>query len=356
MLDIKVTMTQSPAQKPGREEPLRFGRLFTDHMFMMDYGEGAGWHGARIVPFQNLSLSPAAMVFHYAQEMFEGLKAYHAPGGRTLLFRPWMNARRMRDTCSRLCIPALPEEDFLQAVRELVRLERGWVPEGEGCSLYIRPLVIATDPVLGVAPSRTYLFMVILSPSGSYYEGGLQPVGIWIEDGYVRAVPGGMGYLKAGGNYACSLVGQVKAHGEGYAQVLWLDGVHRRYIEEVGAMNIFFKIKGRVVTPALSCGSILAGVTRDSVITLCRDWGVPVEERLIDVHELAESCRRGEVEEVFGTGTAAVVSPVGRMRYRDEVLVIGGGGIGPFSRRLYDTLTAIQYGRVEDPYGWTVAV
>ena len=356
MLDIQVTRTQTPLMKPREDEPLRFGRIFTDHMFMMDYTEGTGWHDARIVPFQNLSLSPAAMVFHYAQEMFEGLKAYRTPDGRTLLFRPEMNARRMRQTSQRLCIPELPEEDFLQALHELVALDKDWVPERENSTLYIRPFIIATDSLLGVAPSRNYLFVIILSPSGSYYGEKLEPVGIWIEDDYVRAVPGGMGYLKAGGNYACSMVGQVKAHKAGYAQVLWLDGIHRRYIEEVGAMNIFFKIKGRVVTPTLDCGSILAGVTRDSVITLCRDWGLEVEEQLIDVNELVENCRRGEVEEVFGTGTAAVICPVGRIRYKDEVLTFGDQETGPLSRRLYNSLTGIQYGREEDRHGWTAEV
>ena len=353
MLDISITRTGNPSAKPGADKALRFGRIFTDHMFLLDYTQGEGWHGARIVPFGNLSLSPAAMVFHYAQEMFEGLKAYRAPDGRTLLFRPDMNARRMRTTCARLCIPEVPEEDFLQAVNTLVHLEKDWVPSQEGSSLYIRPYVIATEGVLGVAPSKTYLFVIILSPSGSYYEGGLTPVGIWIEDDYVRAAPGGMGYLKAGGNYACSLVGQVKAHGAGYAQALWLDAVHRRFIEEVGAMNIFFKIAGRVVTPDLSCGSILAGVTRDSVLTLCRDWGIQTEERPIAIDELLECWGRGEVEEVFGTGTAAVISPVGRLCYKDTVHTVGDGGIGPLSRRLYDELTGIQYGRLADRHGWT---
>ena len=356
MLDIKVTLTDNPKKKPEKGAPLGFGKIFTDHMFVMNYTEGKGWHDARIVPFDRISLSPAAMVFHYGQEMFEGLKAYKGTDGGAYLFRPDMNAKRANASNRRLCIPEIPEEDFVQAIKAVVKVDQDWIPTDPGTSLYVRPFVIATDEFLGVKPSSTYLFIVILSPSGAYYESGLAPVGIWIEDEYVRAVRGGIGFAKTGGNYAASLIAQVKAHDEGFSQVLWLDGVERRYIEEVGAMNIFFKIDGKIVTPALS-GSILPGITRNSVITLCRDWGYEVEERKISVDELIEAQKSGKLEECFGTGTAAVISPVGKLRYEDEVMEINGGKIGEISARLYDTVTGIQSGAIKDPYGiWHVSV
>ena len=355
MLDIKVTKTTSPKQKPAKGQPLGFGKIFTDHMFMMNYTEGKGWHDARIVPFERIPLSPAAMVFHYGQAMFEGLKAYRDANGKAYLFRPDMNAKRANASNERLCIPKIPEEDFVQAVKAVVDVDRDWIPTEKGTSLYIRPFIIATDEFLGVAPSNTYLFMVILSPSGAYYESGLAPVGIWIEDEFVRAVKGGIGFTKTGGNYAASLIAQVKAHDEGFSQVLWLDGVERKYIEEVGAMNIFFKINGTVVTPMLN-GSILPGITRDSVINLCKAWGVPVEERRISIDELLEAQNNGTLEEVFGTGTAAVISPVGKLRYMDNVMTIGDGSIGPLSQKIYDTVTKIQWGEADDPFGWRVVV
>ena len=355
MLDIKIQKTTSPKQKPEKGQKLGFGHIFTDHMFVMNYTEGQGWHDARIVPFEKLSLSPAAMVFHYGQEMFEGMKAYRGADGSTYLFRPDMNAKRTNDTNKRLCIPQIPEEDFVQAVEEVVRVDKDWIPSDEGTSLYIRPFIIATDEFLGVAPSKTYLFIIILSPSGAYYESGLAPVGIWIEDEYVRAVKGGMGFAKTGGNYAASLIAQVKAHDSGFSQVLWLDGVERKYIEEVGAMNIFFKIKGKVVTPMLN-GSILPGVTRNSVIAVCKHWGLDVEERRISVEELVTAAKNGDLEEVFGTGTAAVVSPVGKLRYKDDVMTIGGGKIGELTQKLYDEITGIQWGKRDDPFGWRVTL
>ncbi len=355
MLNISIQKVSAPKEKPKPGANLGFGHVFTDHMFVMNYAEGKGWFDPRIVPFQNLSLSPAAMVFHYGQEMFEGMKAYRAPDGRALLFRPDMNARRANVSNQRLCIPEIPEEDFIQAVKELVHTERDWIPTDPGTSLYIRPFIIATDEFLGVAPSKTYLFMIILSPSGAYYASGMAPVGIWIEDDYVRAVRGGMGYTKTGGNYAASLIAQVKAHDAGYSQVLWLDGVERKYIEEVGAMNIFFKMSGHLVTPALN-GSILPGVTRDSVIKLCQSWGLDVYEKRISVDELIEDYNMGRIQEIFGTGTAAVISPVGKLRYKDDIMVIGDGTTGAISQRLYDTLTGIQWGTTPDPFGWTMEV
>ena len=351
MLNIKIEKTTAPKAKPAKGEKLGFGHIFTDHMFIMNYTEGKGWHDARIVPYQNLSLSPASMVFHYGQEMFEGLKAYKGEDGKVYLFRPEMNAKRANQSNDRLCIPNIPEEDFVEAVRAVVDVDRDWIPTEPGTSLYIRPFVIATDDFLGVAPSKTYLFMVILSPSGAYYASGLAPVGIWIEDEYVRAVKGGMGFAKTGGNYAASLIAQVKAHDDGYSQVLWLDGVERKYIEEVGAMNIFFKIAGKIVTPALN-GSILPGVTRNSVLTLCRAWGYEVEERRVSVDELVAAAKNGTLEEVFGTGTAAVVSPVGKLRYMDDVMQIGAGEIGELTQKLYDEITGIQWGTRPDPFGW----
>ncbi|MBR3552205.1 MAG: branched-chain amino acid aminotransferase [Clostridia bacterium] len=354
-MEIKITRTTAPKAKPAPGTPLGFGKIFTDHMFVMDYTEGKGWHDARIVPYENLSLAPSAMVFHYGQEMFEGLKAYKGEDGTVYLFRPDMNAKRANSSNKRLVIPELPEEDFVAAVKAVVDVDRDWVPTDPGTSLYIRPFIIATDEFLGVAPSKTYLFIIILSPSGAYYESGLEPVGIWIEDEYVRAVRGGMGFTKTGGNYAASLIAQVKAHDDGYSQVLWLDGVERKYIEEVGSMNIMFKIAGKIVTPMLN-GSILPGITRDSILTVCRDWGYEVEERRVSVDELVAAAKDGTLEEVWGTGTAAVVSPVNKLRYEDEVMLIGDGGIGPVTQKLYDELTGIQWGKLEDKRGWRVTV
>ena len=355
MLNIRIEKTTCPKTKPGKDDPLVFGTIFTDHMFEVDYEEGKGWHDPRIVPYHPLSLDPSSMVFHYGQTMFEGLKAYKTEDGRVLLFRPDKNWERANRSNKRLCIPEIPRELFMEGLTQLVKLEKDWIPTKPGTSLYIRPFVIATDPFLGVRPSHTYKFMIITCPVGAYYESGLDPVKIWIEDDYVRAVRGGIGEAKTGGNYAASLASQVKAHEEGYAQVLWLDGVHRKYIEEVGAMNIFFKINGVVVTPELN-GSILPGVTRDSAIELCKEWGIPVEERKISVDEVIKTAESGEMEECFGTGTAAVVSPVGELRYENEVMPIGGNKIGEVTQRIYDTITGIQLGKIKGPEGWSVEV
>lgn len=355
MLNIRIEKTTNPKPIPGQDNPLKFGTIFTDHMFVMNYTRGQGWHDARIVPYAPIELEPAAMVFHYGQEMFEGLKAYKTEDGRTLLFRPDKNIERANRTNERICIPTIPEEDFLQAIKAVVKVDEAWIPTRPGTSLYIRPFIIATDPFLGVRPSDTYLFMIILSPVGAYYPEGLNPVKIWIEDEYVRAVRGGVGEAKTGANYVASMKAQDKAHLEGYSQVLWLDGVERKYIEEVGAMNIFFKINGTVVTPKLN-GSILPGVTRDSVINLCKKWGVPVEERRISIDEIYEAHKNGTLEEVFGTGTAAVISPVGELRWENHIMKVQDGGIGEFSQRFYDTVTGIQTGKVEDCLGWTVEV
>ena len=355
MLDIRIEKNTAPKELPKADDPLKFGTIFTDHMFVMNYETGKGWHDARIVPYQQISLEPSAMVFHYGQEMFEGLKAYKAEDGRILLFRPDKNIERANKTNRRICIPEIPEEDFLQAIKAVVKTDEAWIPSKPGTSLYIRPFVIATDPFLGVRPSETYLFLVILSPVGAYYPEGLNPVNIWIDYEYVRAVKGGIGEAKTGGNYVASLKSQVKAHDEGYSQVLWLDGVERRYIEEVGAMNIFFKINGVIVTPELN-GSILPGVTRDSVINLCKSWGLPVEERKISIDEIFEAYKNGSLEEVFGTGTAAVISPVGQLRWDEHIMKVQDGGIGEYSQRLYDTITGIQLGKLEDKFNWIIEV
>ena len=351
MQTIRIERTTAPKEKPGQDNPLVFGTIFTDHMFVMDYDEENGWHDPRVIPYQPLVLEPSCMVFHYGQEMFEGLKAYKADDGRILLFRPDKNIERANRSNRRLCIPEIPEDIFLEALKTVVKVDADWIPTRPGTALYIRPFVIATDPFLGVRPSHTYKFIIILSPVGAYYESGLDPVKIWIEDEYVRAVKGGIGEAKTGGNYVASLASQVKAHDEGYAQVLWLDGVHRKYIEEVGAMNIFFKINGTVVTPALN-GSILPGVTRDSAIQLCKMWGIPVEERQISVDEVIKTAESGEMEECFGTGTAAVVSPVGELRFENEKMPISNNHIGELTQRIYDTITGIQLGRIEGPEGW----
>lgn len=355
MLNIRYEKTSTPKELPAQDNPLKFGTIFTDHMFVMDYESGKGWHDARIIPYQPISLEPSAMVFHYGQEMFEGLKAYKTDDGRVLLFRPEKNIERANNTNRRICIPEIPEEDFLQAIKEVVKTDEAWIPTKPGTSLYIRPFIIATDPFLGVRPSDTYKFIIILSPVGAYYPEGLNPVKIWIEDEFVRAVKGGIGEAKTGANYVASLRAQVKAHEEGYSQVLWLDGVHRKYIEEVGAMNIFFKIGGKIVTPALN-GSILPGVTRDSVISLCKEWGLPVEERRIEIAEIKKAFDDGTLEEVFGSGTAAVISPVGQLRWEENTMQVKDGGIGEYSQKIYDTITGIQLGKLEDTLHWTVEV
>lgn len=355
MLNIKVEKVTKKKQKPDQNK-LGFGQYFTDHMFLMNYELGKGWHDARIVPYQNISLDPAAMVFHYGQEMFEGLKAYRTPNGKIKLFRPDKNIERMNNTNRRMCIPEVDKNDVLDAIRAIVAIDSDWVPSLEGTSLYIRPFIIATDAKLGVHASHTYIFCIILSPVGSYYEAGIDPVKIIIEKEYVRAVRGGTGFAKVGGNYANALIGQEKAEKLGYAQVLWLDGVEHKYIDEVGAMNVFFVIDGEIVTPSLDEGNILPGVTRASCIELLRSWGYTVTERKIALSELREAYDNGKLDEAFGSGTAAVISPIGELNDDGYKMNINNGEIGKISHRLYDTLTGIQWGRVEDTFGWTVDV
>ena len=355
MLDIKITRAETLKEKP-EDGKLGFGKYFTDHMFVMDYTEGQGWHDARIVPYGPISLEPSAMVFHYAQEMFEGLKAYRTADGSIQLFRPDRNIARMNNTARRLCIPQLDPDDALQAIKTLVEYEADWVPHSEGTSLYIRPFVIATDAMLGVHPAHNYIFMIILSPVGSYYAGGLDPVKIFVEKEYVRAVKGGTGQAKCGGNYAASLIGQSKAEKYGCEQVLWLDGVHHKYVDEVGSMNVFFVIDGEIVTPELTEGNILPGVTRMSCLELLRSWGMKVTERKVTAQELFDAHAAGKLDEVFGTGTAAVISPVGELVDEEHHIIINDGKIGAISQRLYDELTGIQWGKREAPEGWIVKI
>ncbi len=355
MLEIKKIRTTTPKTKPDYDN-LGFGKYFTDHMFLMNYTEGKGWHDPRIVPYAPLELDPSAMVFHYAQEMFEGMKAYYTPNGDIQLFRPMKNIERMNNTNDRLCIPEIPAEDALQAIKETVLFDKEWIPTKVGTSLYIRPFIIATDPMLGVHPSHTYLFCVILSPVAAYYAEGINPVKIFIEREYVRAVKGGTGFAKVGGNYASGLKGQEKAGKLGYSQVLWLDGVERKYIDEVGAMNVFFVVGDEVVTPALDEGNILPGVTRASCIELLKSKGYKVSERKISVDELYAAYDKGELKEAFGTGTAAVISPIGALDDENKKAVINDGKIGQISQMLYDTLTGIQWGTIEDPFGWTMKI
>ncbi len=352
-MNISITRTTQPKAKPADESKLGFGRIFTDHMFLMNYSVEEGWHNARVVPYGPIALDPSAMVFHYAQELFEGMKAYRRPDGSIQLFRPDKNIERMNNTCDRLCVPRIDPADALQAIETVVAVDSDWVPHTKGTSLYIRPFIIATDPQLGVHPSHTYIFAVILSPVGSYYAAGLDPVKIMVEREYVRCVKGGTGLAKAGGNYAASLIGQKKAEDMGFAQVLWLDGVHRRYIDEVGAMNVFFVIDGTVITPDLTDGNILPGVTRASCVELLKKWGMPVEERKLSIDEILEAQASGRLDEAFGTGTAAVISPIGELYDRGQTYIINNGEIGKIAQKLYDTLYGIQNGSVEDFMGWT---
>ena len=318
---------------------------------MMDYTKAKGWHDARIVPFGPIELHPAATVLHYGAEIFEGLKAYRTASGEVQLFRPLENMKRLNNSAERLCLPTIPAEENLQLLKTFVKTEKDWVPHAEGTSLYLRPFLFGNDPFLGVHGVDHATYMIIASPSGSYYKEGLNPVSIMIESEDVRAVRGGTGYAKCGGNYAASNRAGDKAEKKGYSQVLWLDGVERKYIEEVGAMNVMFKIAGEIVTPALT-GSILPGVTRKSCIEMLKRKGFRVSERLLSVDELRDAMENGTLEEAFGCGTAAVVSPIGKLSYLGKEYEINGGKIGPVTQDLYDSLTGIQWGKLEDTYGW----
>ncbi len=353
-MEIRFEKREQLKEKPDQKN-LGFGKYMTDYMFLMDWTKEEGWKDARIVPYGPITLNPACVTLHYAQETFEGLKAYRTEDGRILLFRPEMNAKRMITSNARLCMPEFPVDMFVEAVKTLVKTEEEWVPSEPETSLYIRPFMFATESALGVHMATSYRFMVICCPVGAYYAEGINPVKILVEDELVRAVKGGTGFTKCGGNYAGSILGQVKAEKMGYSQVLWLDGEHRRYVEEVGTMNIMFKIAGEIYTAPIE-GTVLAGVTRDSMIRLLKDWGYRVNETRLSIDDLMKAGHDGTLEEVFGTGTAAVISPVGELRYRDDVVTINDFKTGELTHRLYDTLTGIQWGKLEDKYGWTVQV
>jgi len=349
-MEIRVTRAKTNRVRP-KDSELGFGQVFTDHMFVMDYSEDKGWHDPEIVPYADFSVSPAAMVFHYGQAIFEGLKAYKTPGNKICLFRARDNFERMNRSAQGLCIPQVDIDFVMDALKQLIRLEEKWIPETLGTSLYIRPTIIATDPFLGVRASFTYRFFIILSSVGAYYAEGLNPVKIWVAKDHVRAVRGGVGEFKTAGNYAASLIASEKAKKEGYAQVLWLDAIERKYIEEVGAMNIFFLLDEELVTPNLT-GSILPGITRYSVITLAKKWGMTVSERKISIDEVFKAHENGKLIEVFGSGTAAVISPVGEIRFGDKVISIGDGTPGKTAMKFYNALTDIQYGKAQDTENW----
>ncbi|MDO4482968.1 MAG: branched-chain amino acid aminotransferase [Clostridia bacterium] len=353
MEKIAVTLSQNLKAKPEDESKLGFGRVFTDHMFLMNYEEGKGWFNPRVVPYGDFALDPACVVFHYGQAIFEGTKCYRRADGGLQLFRPEENFARMSRSAERMGMPHLDEALALEGLKALIDVDQDWVPHNDGASLYIRPTMISTDVHLGVHASKTYLFFIIMSPSGAYYKEGLKPVGIYVEDEYVRAVRGGTGFTKCAGNYAASIYASEIAEKKGYAQVLWLDGVEQKYVEEVGSMNMMFAYGSKIVTPALN-GSILPGITRKSILTLAQQLGFEVEEKKLAMADIFEDIKSGKCTEAFGTGTAAVISPVGELAWGDEKLTINGGEIGPVAQKLYDTLTGIQYGRVADENGWIV--
>ncbi len=350
-MQIRIEKTSNPKAKPD-PSTLGFGKIFTDHMFLMNYDPENGWHDARIVPFQNLSIHPASTVLHYGSEIFEGLKAYRRADGKVQLFRPLENIRRLNNSAERLCLPQIPEADALEALTTFVKTEEAWTPSAEGTSLYLRPFLFGNDESLGVHTVHHALFIIIASPVGSYYPEGINPVRIMIEDQDVRAVRGGTGYAKCGGNYAASNRAGERAAQKGYSQVLWLDGVERKYIEEVGAMNVMFLIGDEVVTPKLT-GSILPGITRKSCIEILQKEGYKVSERLLSVDELSQAMKDGTLKEAWGCGTAAVVSPIGELLYKDQKYIVNEGKIGKLTQHLYDTLTGIQWGKTPDTFGWT---
>jgi branched-chain amino acid aminotransferase len=351
---VAIQRTASPKAKPD-DASLTFGTVFTDHMFLEDYDAARGWVNGRIEPYHALSLDPAAAVLHYGQEIFEGLKAFRGVDGQVRLFRPRCHAQRLASSARRVCIPPPDVDHTVGSFVQLVSLERDWVPHMLGTSLYVRPTIIASEPFLGVRPATNYLYFVILSPVGAYHAAALAPIKILVEEQYVRAVQGGVGAAKTGGNYAASLLASEEARQQGYDQVLWLDGVHRSFIDEVGTMNIMLRIGDEVLTPPLG-GTILPGVTRDSALTLLRDWGIRVSERPIAIDEVVVAAGNGSLREVWGTGTAAGISPVGELGYKGDRLVINGGRVGDWTQRLSDTLRSIQYGTGPDPHNWMLEI
>lgn len=355
-MEIRVTRSTTVGQKVRpKDSELGFGKYTTDHMFLMDYSRQKEWHNARIEPYGDLRLDPTAMVLHYNQEVFEGLKAYHLEDGGFGLFRPEKNIERLNGSARRMVMPELDPDLFLQGMKELILLDREWIPKSEGTSLYIRPTMIATEPGLGIRPAEEYLFYIVLGPVGAYYPEGFSPTRIYVSDGYVRAARGGVGEAKTSGNYGATLYVSQQATKQGYTQVLWLDAKESKYVEEVGTSNIFFFINDELVTPPLR-GTILPGVTRDSVLQLANHWGLKVSERLIAIEEVVEGCNSGSLKEMFATGTAAVISPVGVLGYKSEDFQVADGDTGELSQRLYDEITSIQYGRREDPFGWRLRI
>ncbi len=353
---MELTIKKAGQLKPKPEDSeLTFGTIFTDHMFNMDYHPDKGWYNPRIEPYKAIEMDPATMVLHYGQAIFEGLKAFRTSSGDIQLFRPKDNIRRMNRSARALCIKEINEDFFLHCLKELIITEKDWVPKAPGTSLYIRPTCIAMDPYLGVRSSHTFRFFIILCPVGAYYKEGFNPVKIWVTKDHVRAVRGGLGEAKTPGNYAASLLAAEEAHKAGYTQVLWLDGVELKYVEEVGSMNIFFVIDDQIITPMLN-GSILPGITRDSVIALGKKWGMKVMEKRISIDEVMNAHSSGKLQEIFGSGTAAVISPVGELKYGDEVITIGDGKVGPVAHKLFDAITDIQYGKVEDSMGWIIPI
>ncbi len=352
-MEIEINLASPEKRKAPDFDKLTFGNIFTPHMFLMRYEEGKGWYSPRIVPFSNIELHPAAIVLHYSQTVFEGMKAYYGVDEKIRLFRPWDHINRLNRSADRMCIPALEPEMVFEAIKTLVLLDKDWIPRRRGSALYIRPIIFATEGTLGLKVSHEYLFMIILSPVGAYYQEGFNPVRIYVTEEYVRACPGGTGDIKTGGNYGASLKAQKMAEKKGYSQVLWLDPLYRKYVEEVGSMNIFFYFENELTTPALT-GSILPGVTRDSVLKLAPKLGINATERRISIEEVIEGIEKGILKECFGTGTAAVVSPVGEICYKDKSYKINNGETGELTKTLFDYITGIQHGEKEDSFGWTV--
>lgn len=355
MIEIAIHPTAKRKPRPASNAPLGFGQLFTDHMFVADYEEGRGWHSARVIPYGPLAIDPAASVLQYAQELFEGFKAIRGVDGKLRVFRPDRHCARLARSSERMCMPVVPQDLVVEAVKELVKIDKDWVPDAPNTALYLRPTLIGTEPFLGVRPSRTYTFFIIASPVGAYYAEGFNPVKIWIETECVRAARGGLGAAKAGANYAASLYAAERAKANGYSQVLWLDAAEHKYLEEVGTMNLFVQIDGAFVTPPLE-GSILDGVTRASIITLLRDWGHDVQERRVSVDEVLRAHSERKLGEIFGCGTAAVVSPVGELGYKGERMAVNDGKPGELTQKLFHELTGIQQGRVPDTRGWLLEI
>ncbi len=350
-MELQILPLENQKKLIENENELVFGQRFTDRMFVMEYDAAKGWHSARIQPYGPFQLEPAAMVLHYSQEIFEGLKAFRRPDGSIAMFRPQDNIKRFNRSARRMCMPEVDEQFFFEAMLKLIRLEERWIPHNEGTSLYIRPTMIATEPILGVRPANQYLCYIILSPVGAYYKGGIAPVKIWISDFYVRATEGGTGEAKTGGNYAASLYAAKEAAENGYDQVLWLDAKEKRYVEEVGSMNMLFLYDGKIVTSPLH-GTVLDGITRRSVLALIKEMGYQVEERALSVDEVMEGAVNGRLQEAFGTGTAVVISPVGSFCYKDKCVQLGDGTPGKLTMELYNRLTGIQCGKLPDEHGW----